>query len=377
MFSWLFTLLARLSGSPPARPPQRFITAAPPPSPPPTEPTAPVGSDPKPAARPSHHGGEQHAQRLAATFGCSAAEVAARAAAASQHATDWQLVQARLQDLKQIPALKSLARRFTHSMGREIISIPEVVGSISHDPALCLRLLQMANSVHIASEQPVSDLETAVHMLGVDRVRLLSSAMLLQRDSEGITSGFDWKHLWMHALATAMLAERLDEWVGRQAGNSLPACAILHDLGKIALSVVVPEVYQNVLLAAWQDRAALPPLEQARIGMDHREAGWIFGSEAGLPPVVLDTIAYHDSPWRAQQEHQGTVALVAVANQWAKIYGLGFSGDGTVIDVDIWETAAWAEWVKTLHSTPEVQHFAAREARWIEETRRNLQSFHA
>jgi HD-like signal output (HDOD) protein len=286
-------------------------------------------------------------------------------------------VQARLQDLKQIPALKSLARRFSQSMGREIISIPEVVGSISHDPALCLRLLQMANSVHIASEQPVSDLETAVHMLGVDRVRLLSSAMLLQRDSEGITSGFDWKHLWMHALATAMLAERLDEWVGRQAGNSLPACAILHDLGKIALSVVVPEVYQNVLLAAWQDRAALPPLEQARIGMDHREAGWIFGSEAGLPPVVLDTIAYHDSPWRAKQEHQVTVSLVAVANQWAKIYGLGFSGDGTVIDVDIWETAAWAEWVKTLHSTPEVQHFAAREARWIEETRRNLQSFHA
>jgi HD-like signal output (HDOD) protein len=376
VLSWLFTFFARLSGSPPPRPAQRFIAPAPPAPPAPATPPTAVALEPA-AQRSSHQGAEQHAQRLAATFRCTAAEVTARAEASAQHPADWQQVQARLQNLKQIPALKSLARRFSHSMGREIISIPEVVGSISHDPALCLRLLQMANSVHVASEQPVSDLDTAVHMLGVDRVRLLSASMLLQRDSEGITSGFDWKHLWMHALATAMLADRLDEWMGRQAGNSLPACAILHDLGKIALSVVVPEVYQNVLLAAWQDRAALPPLEQARIGMDHREAGWIFGSEAGLPPVVLDTIAYHDSPWRAHPEHQGTVALVAVANQWAKIYGLGFSGDGSVIDVDIWETPAWEEWAKTLHSKPDIQIFASREPRWIEEIRRTLQSFHA
>ena len=377
MFSWLFTFFARISGSPPLRPAQRFLAPPPPAplslakSPSPTVEPAP------PKERPDNQGCAQHAQRLASTFRCSPAEIGARAAAVSQQATDWQQVQTRLQDLKQIPALKSLARRFSNSMGRGIISIPEVVGSISHDPALCLRLLQMANSTHVASAQPISDLKTAVHMLGVDRVRLLSSAMLLQRDSEGITSGFDWKHLWMHSLATAMLAERLDEWVGRQAGTSLPACAILHDLGKIALSVVVPELYQNVLLEAWQDRAALPPLEQARIGMDHREAGWIFGSEAGLPLVVLDAIAYHDSPGRAHPEYQCTVALVAVANQWAKIYGLGFSGDGTVIDVDIWETRAWAEWTKTLHYAPDTQLFASLEARWIEETRRTLQSFHA
>ena len=52
--------------------------------------------------------------------------------------------------------------------------------------------------------------------------------------------------------------------------------------------------------------------------------------------MVLDPIAYHDEPSRAHPNHQSTVALIAAANQWAKNYGLGFSGDGKIIDIDNW-----------------------------------------
>lgn len=315
---------------------------------------------------------------LAETLRCTEAELAKRAKSESSNPADWQAVQARLIELKQIPALKSLAERFTRSLGQgDSLAISEVVDALGRDPSLCVRILRMANSASVASREPVGDLPTAVHLLGVDRVRLMSRTLLLQRDSEGIASGFDWKHLWMHALATAMLAERLDEWSGRHASPALQLCAILHDVGKIALSVVAPDLYPKILVSAWLDRASLPPLELARLGMDHREAGWLFGSEAGLPAVVLDMIAYHDEPGRARAEHRGSVALVGVANQWAKLYGLGFSGDGAIPPVDVWETPAWEAWVRTLPAAPDVASFAVREASWIEEVRHELAGAHA
>ena len=377
MFSWLRNLWAFLAppspggaapvrAVPPARPAPR--PANPPPRVPGTNPA--LRTDvPRPSPPPL-------TQSLAETLRCSEAELALRAQAEAD-AEDQYQIEAALHALKQIPALKSLADKFTRSLGRETIEIDEVVASLSHDPSLCVRILRMANSVAIASREPVSDLPTAVHLLGVNRVRMMSHALLLQRDTEGIAQGFDWKHLWMHALATAMLAERLDTWSGRHAAPSLQVCAILHDVGKIALSVVAPVAYPGILLAAWQTQASLPPLEVSRLGLDHREAGRIFGQESGLPPIVLDAIAHHDTPALAAPENQSTVALVGVANQWAKLYGLGFSGDGSSQPVDLWETPAWAAWARTLPDLPDPTAFALREPAWLDQVRHELAAFHS
>jgi HD-like signal output (HDOD) protein len=331
----------------------------------------------KARARQTDRGTVAHVTKtLAETLGCSPEEIAKKQSGASAGSEDWQQVQERLRDLKQIPALKSLAQKFAQTLGGQVVEISEVVAAISHDPGLCIRILKMANSVAVASREPVKDLNTAVQLLGVDRVRLLANALLLQRDGESIVEGFDWKHLWMHALATAMLAEKLDRWSNFRAGPVLPVCAILHDVGKIALSVVVPDVYRDVLVTAWQQRQPLPALEQSRLGMDHREAGWTFASEAGLPAVVMDTIAFHDDPHRAHPDNRSLVALVGVANHWAKLYGLGFSGDASIESAEIWETPAWAKWQSTLPLTLDVDTFILKEEAWIEDVRRELQVFH-
>lgn len=338
--------------------------------------TAVVDKPAKPRVRPVDRRSPAHVTKtLAETLGCRPDEIG-KTPSRVPGPEDWRQVQARLRDLQQIPALKSLAKKFAQTLGGQVVSIPEVVSAISHDPGLCMRILKMANSVMVASREPVKDLNTAVQMLGVDRVRLVANTLLLQRDGESIVEGFDWKHLWMHALATAMLAEKLDRWSNFRAGPVLPVCAILHDVGKIALSVVVPDVYRDILVTAWQQRQSLPALEQGRLGMDHREAGWTFASEAGLPAVVMDTIAFHDDPHRAHPDNRSLVALVGVANQWAKLYGLGFSGDASSESAEIWETPAWVKWQASLPLALDVDSFILKEQAWIEDVRRELQVFH-
>ncbi len=312
---------------------------------------------------------------LAATCKLSPAEVEQRAMKVGQQMPDWRQVEWEMQNLKTIPVLGQMARRFIATMDRDEVVIDEVVASIAHDPALCVGVLRLANSVFIGSREPIVDLPAAVQMIGVRQVRQMVSTLQLFKDSAQLGGGLEWKHLWQHALATQLLAERLNEASANRASPGLAACAILHDVGKIALASLRPEEYKEVLLGAWQARLSLASLEQARLGMDHCEAGWIFGAEAGLPALILDAIAYHDDPDRAHPDHRSTIALVAVANQLAKQHGLGFSGDGICPEMEIWHSPEWAYWNNSHDGALVTADFAAKEAGWIYEVRRELQIY--
>lgn len=249
---------------------------------------------------------------------------------------------AQLHGLQQIPALQSLAKNFLQTLNQPHVSIGEVVDAVRKDSALCVRLLRAANSVAFASEQRVQDLATAVQMLGVLRVRRMMQAMFTLRDGQRVASGLDWRHLWIHALATAAIAEELERRLRPISDSQIYLAALLHDVGKIVLSTLSPEDYREVLLRAWNDGGSLEDIERAQMGVDHREAGVIFARYNGLPDVVVAAAEHHQAPIFAT-EWQFEVALVALANHLSKAHGLGFSGarlvakDGTFAQHDAWE----------------------------------------
>jgi putative nucleotidyltransferase with HDIG domain len=221
-----------------------------------------------------------------------------------------------LRRLQQIPALQSLARGFLHTLNQPDVSIPEVVEAIRKDSALCVRLLRAANSVLVSPERRIEDLDSAGKMM---------QARFTLRDGHRVAAGFDWRHLWIHALATAAIAEELEKRL-RSAGDSqIHLAALLHDVGKIVLSTLAPEDYRDVLMRAWHDGGTLDELERDALGVDHREAGVVFAQHNRLPEVVVQAIAHHDNPAEATS-HRLEVALISLANHLSKAHGLGFSG---------------------------------------------------
>lgn len=246
-----------------------------------------------------------------------------------------------LRELRQIPALQSLAQGFLQAMSRPEVSIAEVVAAVEKDSALCVRVLRMANSVLVSPERPIEDLETAVQMLGVARVRKAAQALFTLRDANRVAEGFDWKHLWIHALGTAAIAEELEQQLPGNANSQIHLAALLHDVGKIVLSTIAPDAYRDLLITAWHENGRLEDLERERLGVDHREAGVLFARHNQLPTVVLDAIAHHQAPEQAQQ-HPFETGIVAIANYLSKAHGLGFSGarlderDGEFADLSAW-----------------------------------------
>ncbi|WP_164976325.1 HDOD domain-containing protein [Oleiharenicola lentus] len=252
---------------------------------------------------------------------------------------------AKLATLQQIPSLQALAQGFLRAAARSDGAIEEVVAAVEKDPALCVRVLRMANSAFVASEQRIEDVATAVQMLGLQRVNTLSHALFMMRDAHNTKGGVDWRHLWMHALATAAIAEEIEKQLGREAGQQLYLAALLHDVGKIVLSTVAPEAYRAIMDKAWSSEGRLDALEAVCFGVGHSEAGVIFAQQSGLPGEVIAAIADHAEPARAEG-HRLTVAVVSVANYLAKFYGLGFSGtrleesDGDLEAQPVWAVIA-------------------------------------
>lgn len=230
-----------------------------------------------------------------------------------------------LRDLQQIPALQSLAQGFLRAATGDGGSVEAVVAAVQKDPALCVRVLRLANSALVRPERKIEDVFTAVQMLGLRRVATLTQAMFTLRDAQHVATGLDWRHLWVHALATAALAEELQQRLQVRPEPGLHLAALLHDVGKIVLSTVEPEKYRAVLDAGWNHGAGLDALERSHFGVGHREAGALFARQAGLPAEVIAAIEHHADPVAASG-HRVLVALVSLANYLAKRHGLGFSG---------------------------------------------------
>ena len=259
-----------------------------------------------------------------------------------------------LAKLQQIPALQSLAQGFLRAAARSDGSVEEVVASVEKDPALCVRVLRMANSAAVKPEQKIEDIFTAVQMLGLRRVSTLAHALFTMRDAKNMAGGMDWRHLWMHALATAAIAEEIERHVGRPGGHQLHLAALLHDVGKIVLSTVDPEGYRGVMAVVWAGEGRLDELEQKTFGVGHGEAGVIFARQSGLPDEVIAAIAHHADPAKAET-HQLTVAIVSLANFLSKSYGLGFSGARLEErDGDLESQAAWAVIARETGVAPDV-----------------------
>lgn len=277
-----------------------------------------------------------------------------------------------LGQLQQIPVLQSFAQNFLKILNQTDVDVSDVVGVIAKDSALCVRILRMANSVLVSSERRIDDLDSAVQMLGLGRVRKAAQALFMLRDGKRVADGFDWRHLWIHAIATSSIAEELEKRLRGEAPPALHVAALLHDVGKIVLSTVAADEYRAILVATWQERGRLEDLERARLGVDHREAGVLFARQSGMAEMVVQAIAHHDQPEQAKT-FRFEVALISLANYLSKAHGLGFSGsrieasDGEFANLSAWKIVA-----ERVGYMPDVEALEAEMVPFIGEVRADL-----
>jgi HD-like signal output (HDOD) protein len=189
-------------------------------------------------------------------------------------------------------------------------TIEELTSIVVGDPSLTAQVIRAANSASSAPVERVSTPHQGVVRIGLNGVRRLLSAAVVEEQFRRLEDGpLDPDEAWRYAIATAVVAETLVSWpedrpVAFTAG-------LVHDLGRLALVIASPSRFTAVIDAV---RFGVDHLkaERDQFGSAHTDAGMATAHAWGLPQSLAVVMGLHH-----EEEVDGLTGAVAVARQAA------------------------------------------------------------
>ena len=171
--------------------------------------------------------------------------------------------------IKAVPRLPSIIPKLLQSLRDPKASASDYVKIINKDPAMSTAVLKLANSVYFNPvAKRVTSIETAVVKLGIEGLRTVLSAAVMQpviqRQSYYYT---EFGHrLWTHALCCAVACELIAKQRGLEPFKAY-LLGLVHDIGKITIFSELSNQFRlNAKQGSQQEQpgyAAFAPLMQA------------------------------------------------------------------------------------------------------------------
>ena len=252
-----------------------------------------------------------------------------------------------LQQLDELPTLPAVAVRLLEETAGHHSELKDVAAVLGSDPSLSAHTLQLCHRADLGVRGIVTTVEQAVRLIGFDELRrmvLAVSVFQVFQVGDAVDSPFNTQEFWRHSLAVACCAEALAR-VANLDSSVDPADAflagLLHDIGKIALHVILPKSYARVVDGVELLRGNIADLERSVIGLDHLMVGKRLAERWGLPQMLTDVIWLHGQRSTAMPDSVGQprlVNLVSLADEMVRGQHLGYSGNYTPSDPGLWST---------------------------------------
>ncbi len=260
-----------------------------------------------------------------------------------------------LEQVESLPTLSPVAARLLRVASSEDADLSEISRLIESDPPLSARMLGMCRRSDRGLGDRITTVKRAVSMLGLDAVRacvlsvsiydLMSNASRphnqvdeqVAHDLSAPTTVFERVGFWKHSLAVACACQCLAEELSgsRVAPEEAFLAGLVHDLGKLALELILPKSYARVLALAERRQSDSAPIERAVLGLDHHAAGKRIAEHWRLPESLQEVMWFHSQPSSSLPEtpNRQLIALVSLAKSICRNLHLGWSGDfGPITD---------------------------------------------
>jgi putative nucleotidyltransferase with HDIG domain len=199
--------------------------------------------------------------------------------------------------------------------------IDDVVALIRQDPSLTAGVLRYANSALFAPETPIVEVFDAIEWVGFSQVYHAVVANLASQILQ-LTKGaceLDVNRLWLHSATAAVYAGAIGKRAGENEGLAFTA-GLLHDVGKIVLSLAEGEEY-TALLNQFISGPQLQSAEEKNFGFSHAAVGARLLKRWELPEAIVEPIRCHHQV-EGKQQFERLCAVVSLGNVMAH------TGDG-------------------------------------------------
>jgi putative nucleotidyltransferase with HDIG domain len=189
---------------------------------------------------------------------------------------------------------------------------PDAVAAlVERDPGMAAKVLQTVNSSFFGISREVTDIASAVRLLGAGVIRemVLVGGVFRPCEADGGLLSMEW--LRGHSFEVATLAAGS---AGGERSSVLYAAALLHDIGKLILAEVMPDQYAEVMEAARAGGGELHEVERRLLGVDHARVGAYLLNLWNLPPAIVDVVGHHHDPGAAPATVADAVAVIRASH---------------------------------------------------------------
>ncbi len=224
-----------------------------------------------------------------------------------------------------LPPFPQVAVRVLQLAKNENVQLHQLCDLIASDPAFASEVLTVANSLLYAPQYPSTSIMQAVAVLGANTLQGMCVTVGVRAYLGKAMSYPAMRRLWRHNLACAIIAQRIAE-AGSIDRDMAYTSGILHDIGRMALAVIQPKGYAELMEKHHGAAASMLEAEREMFGWNHCEVGRQLIGDWELPKNFEAVVADHHSDRRADGAWD-LAELVKVSCAMASAVGFAaFSG---------------------------------------------------
>ncbi|MGC2403299.1 MAG: HDOD domain-containing protein [Acidobacteriaceae bacterium] len=194
-----------------------------------------------------------------------------------------------------IPPFPQVAIRILQLTDSEVAPMRQLSTLISSEPAFASEVLTIANSALYATRSPITSVLQAIAILGTNSLKGLCLTVGIRAYLGKSLNDLTLRAIWRHSLACALIARQLAE-IGTIDSDAAYSAGIVHDVGRLALTVISPKPYAQLLEKHQGSASSLLEAERALFGFDHCEAGRHLVSDWKLPSSFEAAVSSHHCP---------------------------------------------------------------------------------
>jgi putative nucleotidyltransferase with HDIG domain len=201
----------------------------------------------------------------------------------------------KLDRIKEIPTLPSIVFELNRLLQDPDTSVARISQTIEKDQAMALKILKLVNSAFYGFKSKVSDIRSAVIMLGFNAVRnAIVSVSVIEAFAKKIKlTDFDITDFWKHSLAVAVTSKSISYKARINSPDNCFVGGLLHDVGKVIMAQYFQDLFAGVWNASRQEAIAFHEAERNRVPANHPVIGAHLASRWQLPQGLTEAIRWH------------------------------------------------------------------------------------
>lgn len=235
-----------------------------------------------------------------------------------------------------LPTLSGVINRIASVASDEKTTTKDLTEIISQDLGMSNQLLKLANSVYFAQETNIETVKRAITVIGFDETIGITLAMgILSSFSDESGLSLDMKALWIHGIGVATVSKELAKRTNPGIASKIFIPALLHDMGKVILSVYFKDEYRKVKQFAIEQNKPLYFAENAILKLDHAILSALLMKRWNFPQSIMIPCRFHHNPESAPIKFKHQSLIINLADYLTQKAQIGHSGNPVPVTVKI------------------------------------------